>query len=39
MSLTTAPTGSVFWMISTTPAIASSSPLVIFCSATIVDTR
>ena len=39
MSLTTGPTGSVFWMISTTPAIAPSSPLVIFWSATIVETR
>ncbi len=39
MSLTTSPTGALFSMISPTPAIASSSPAVIFRSATIVETR
>ena len=39
MSLTTGSTGAVLWMISTTRAIAWSSPLVIFWSATIVETR
>ena len=39
MSFTTASTGALFSTISPTPAIASSSPVVICCSATIVETR
>ena len=39
MSVTISLTGALFSMISPTPAIASSRPLVICWSATIVETR